>query len=310
MKQLRIGITGATGFIGMQLLQHFIEAGHSVAVLTRSPEKIDEHANVTVYSTDLAQPDTAVLSAFTASLDVLYHLAGELSNEANMQAVNVEGTGALLEAMDYSKTRLIHLSSMGIFDFKNEKITEESTKAPFNTYEKTKLAAEELIEKEEMKGLKVVVLRPSIVLGHQMKSSLLTQLLRLIRFGIDLKVGAKTYAKVVLAEDLIRALKGIGTKDSLDGQRYNFSNDIPLKTLLTHLKVAVGSRFYFPFAAKLFQLGLRLGRALGMLRISREGIAFFSSTSTISNEKIKRDLDFEFTADYRPFLQEYVTYHT
>ena len=130
MKQLRIGITGATGFIGMQLLQHFIEAGHSVAVLTRSPEKIDEHANISIFSTDLAQPDTAVLNAFTASLDMLYHLAGELYNEANMQAVNVEGTSALLEAMDYSKTRLIHLSSMGIFDFKNKKLQKKAQKHP------------------------------------------------------------------------------------------------------------------------------------------------------------------------------------
>ena len=117
MKQLRIGITGATGFIGMQLLQHFIEAGHSVAVLTRSPQKIDEHANVTVYSTDLVQPDTAVLNAFTASLDVLYHLAGELSNETHMQAVNVEGTSALLEAMDYSKNPIDSSFEYGYFRF-------------------------------------------------------------------------------------------------------------------------------------------------------------------------------------------------
>ena len=42
-----------------------------------------------------------------------------------MQAVNVEGTGALLEQRyGLFKTRLIHLSSMGIFDFKNEIITE------------------------------------------------------------------------------------------------------------------------------------------------------------------------------------------
>ena len=308
MKALRIGITGATGFIGMQLIEHFIQAGHAISVLTRSPKKIAPHSKVTVHIADLTLKNPAKLSAFTKDLDLIYHLAGELSDPTKMQAVNVKGTQYLLDAMDFNRTRFIHLSSVGIFDLTNEKITEASAMAPFNAYEQSKLAAEELIAREEKNGLKAIILRPSIVLGHQMKSSLLSQLLQLIRFRIDLNVNATTRAKVVLAEDLVRVLALFSTKNNLDGQRYNFSNDLPLKTLIEHLTEARGSRLLFPVNVELFQLGLRLGRSLGLLPISPEGIAFFSSTSTISNEKIRRDLGFEFTADYRPFVQEYVTF--
>ena len=310
MTQLRIGITGATGFIGKQLMDGFIAEGHAVSVLTRSPEKLALQDNIAVYSTDLAKPKQAVLTAFVKNLDLLYHLAGELSNPDSMQAVNVEGTRALLKQLDYSKTRFVYLSSIGIFDPLNKIFTENSPKAPLNTYEKSKLEAECALENEEKKGLKAVILRPSIVLGINMNSSLLDQLFFLIRLGIDLKLDEKVTAKVVLADDLVRALILLGKSKNIDGKRYNFSNDLPLCTLLTQLKVASNSRIIFSLSSRLFQFGLHLLRRLRILSISSEGVLFFSSESRVSSEKIINELGFEFTKDYGPFLLEYVNFRS
>ena len=115
----------------------FIAEGHAVSVLTRSPEKLALQDNIAVYSTDLAKPKQAVLTACEKP-SMLYHLAGELSNPHTMQAVNVEGTRALLKQLDYSKTRFVYLSSIGSFDPKIKYLLENSPKAPLNTYEKSK----------------------------------------------------------------------------------------------------------------------------------------------------------------------------
>ena len=120
----------------------------------------------------------------------------------------------------------------------------------------------------------------------------------MIRFGIDLKVDVKTYAKVVLAEDLIRA-EGYRTEIHWMCNAITFQMMFHLKRInaFSHNE----SKLYFPLAVKLFLLG-SLGRALGLLRIN-EGIAFFRPQVQFQR-KNKKGLGFRINA-YRPFLQEY-----
>lgn len=311
MNSIRIGLSGASGFIGQKLMQHFLDQGHEVIVISRNKNQFPQHSNLKVIEVDLSRPNPELIAEFTAQLDLLYHLAAELNDPNKMGRTNVAGTRTIVEALEGTKTLFIHLSSIGIFDFsKKAIIREDSPKNAGNPYEKTKLKAEEIIlAAQEEKKLKAVLIRPSIVVSNQMKTTLLFQLFNLIQKGVQLKLSKDVIANFVLAEDLIRALVLVGRHPKAVGQAYNFSNDVPLKTVLSLLEAQLKPKIRLRLAVGLLQQILQLLCWLKFISVSQDGIAFFSNHTRVSNEKIQRELGFEFTQQYDGFLQEYVTCH-
>ena len=304
MKQLRIGITGASGYIGQELVRLLTAQGHDLVVLSRSAKKWKQQPSLRMIEADLSQPKQEAIAAFTNDLDLLFHLAAELNQPSIMHATNVVGTQAIVDAME-KKTKLIYLSSIGIFDFnQGDTIQEDSPFHPQNEYEKSKLNAEEIIRNKI--GLKWVILRPSIILGQKMKSGLLQQLIRLYQKKLRLRVDSKVMANFVLATDVINALLLLGKEEKAIGKEYNFSNDLPLSQFLTYLEQELKVKKRVSLSAGLFQQFLKFFRFFKLVSISKDGVAFFSNTTKISSKRIKKELHFEFNADYRYFLKEYV----
>ena len=304
VKQLRIGITGASGFIGQELVRLLSAQGHDLVLLSRSAKKWKQNLAVTVIEADLSQPQPEVIANFTDNLDVVFHLAAELNKPSMMHATNVIGTQAIVNSLA-KKTTLVYLSSIGVFDFRHgNTIDEDSPFHPQNEYEKSKLAAEEIIRNQA--GLKSVILRPSIILGQKMKSGLLQQLVRLYQNKLRLKVDPKVVANFVLATDVVDALLLLGNTPKAIGQQYNFSSDLPLSQFLNYLEQALKVQKSIAIPARLFQQLLKFFRFIKLLSISRDGVAFFSNTTKIPSHKIVEELNFEFKADYRSFLKEYV----
>ena len=304
VRQLRIGITGASGFIGQELVRLLSAQGHELVVLSRSAKKWKQNSAVTVIEADLSQPKAEAIAKFTYDLDLVYHLAAELNKPSMMNATNVEGTQAIVNALA-KKTTLVYLSSIGIFDFTaGNTILEDSPFHPQNEYEKSKLAAEEIIRNKA--GLKWVILRPAIILGQQMKSGLLQQLVRLYQNKLRLKVAPEVVANFVLATDVVDALLLLGNSPKAIGQQYNFSSDLPLSQFLTLLEQALKVQKRIAIPARLFQQLLKFFRFIKLISISRDGVAFFSNTTKISSHKIVEELHFEFKTHYRSFLKEYV----
>ena len=304
VKQLRIGITGASGFIGQELVRLLSAQGHELVVLSRSAKKWKQQSSVSVIEADLSQPKAEAIAKFTHDLDLLFHLAAELNQPSKMHATNVVGTQAIVDALA-KNTKVVYLSSIGIFDFRQGiTIQENSPFHPQNEYEKSKLAAEEVIRNKA--GLKWVILRPSIILGQKMKSGLLQQLVRLYQNKLRLKVAPEVVANFVLATDVVNALLLLGTAKKAVGQEYNFSNDLPLSQFLSYLEEALKVQKRIAVPARLFQQLLKFFRFIKLISISRDGVAFFSNTTQISTNKIVKELHFEFKADYHSFLKEYV----
>lgn len=304
VKQLRIGITGASGFIGQELVRLLSAQGHELVVLSRSAKKWKHNSAVTVIEADLSQPKAEAIAKFTYDLDLVYHLAAELNKPSMMHTINVEGTQAIVNVLA-KKTTLVYLSSIGIFDFSaGNTIQENSPLHTQNEYEKSKLAAEEVILNKA--GLKWVILRPSIILGQQMKSGLLQQLVRLYQNKLRLKVAPEVVANFVLATDVVDALLLLGSTPKAVGQQYNFSSDLPLSQFLTLLEQVLKVQKRIALPARLFQQLLKFFRFIKLISISRDGVAFFSNTTQISTHKIVKELHFEFKADYHSFLKEYV----
>jgi D-erythronate 2-dehydrogenase len=129
---VHILITGAAGMIGRKLTERLgrdrglkgqqIDKLTLVDVVAPQPPA-DFAAKIATVAADLAAPATAA-SAIAARPDVIFHLAGVVSGEAELDfdkgyRVNLDGTRALLEAIravgDGYRPRLVYTSSIAVF---------------------------------------------------------------------------------------------------------------------------------------------------------------------------------------------------
>jgi nucleoside-diphosphate-sugar epimerase len=219
---LRFLLTGATGFIGLNLAERIAGAGHRVRALVRASSRVDElrRLGAELLPGDVTDPTS--LPAAVEGCEVVVHLAGLVKalDRAHYFRVNVEGTRhlALACAAARPRPRLVLVSSLaaaGPAGVRRPR-KEEDAPAPVSQYGESKLAAERIVQ--ELAGrLDATIVRPPIVYGPRDKE-LLPQLFRMARLGLIFKAGfrEKRYS-VIHVEDLCRGIlaaaergKGVG----------------------------------------------------------------------------------------------------
>lgn len=98
---MNIAVTGATGFIGRYLVHALAREGHALRVLVRpgraSAFEAPPGVRVEVHEGDLKDP--ASLHGFLTGTELLIHVASAHDHlgEAEMRAINIQGTEALLQ---------------------------------------------------------------------------------------------------------------------------------------------------------------------------------------------------------------------
>ncbi|MFO7275037.1 MAG: SDR family oxidoreductase [Bacillota bacterium] len=173
-------VTGATGFIGSQLVPYLVEQGRRVRILVRSRQKAEAVFGPLLDSLDVAEGhlgDAASLARAAEGVERVYHLASKINFQGSlrrMREINVEGTRRLLDAcVAAGVKRVVHMSSIaaGGPAVRDESgryraRTEEDEPAPLpDAYGITKLEQERLALSYQERGLEVVVVRPSAVFG-------------------------------------------------------------------------------------------------------------------------------------------------
>lgn len=190
-------LTGATGFLGMDLLAELIEQGREVIVPVRATDsehasrRLDETiarlyeepppeaAQVRALASDLQAPRLGLSDAdrdmLVSEVDAIVHCAASISfgiELAQARAINVAGVAEMLAlareiVAKGSLRRFVHVSTAyvcgrhdGVFAEQDLELGQEFR----NPYERSKHEAELLVR--DAKDLPVVVARPSIVVGH------------------------------------------------------------------------------------------------------------------------------------------------
>ncbi|MFE4698519.1 NAD-dependent epimerase/dehydratase family protein [Streptomyces sp. NPDC056738] len=168
MTPLRVLLTGATGFVGSEVLRALLRGragGRDVSVraLARTaPADGPGTPGLSWVPGDLSDPPS--LRGAARDTDVLVHLASRVSGDPEAcETVNVHGTRALLdEARRAGVARIVHLSTAAVYGPGPHRgiAVDEVSPAPVSPASVTRLAGERLALEAG-----AVVLRPGLVLG-------------------------------------------------------------------------------------------------------------------------------------------------
>ncbi len=172
-------LTGASGFIGANLVHELNARGHSVRALLRpgADRRGLEGAEFEGVSGDLG--DRGALAVAMRGCDWCFHVAASyhlwLRDYAPMYAANVEGTRNVIEAAaDAGCSRIVYTSTVGCIGLPrvvNGSVTPTDEATPVseaqmsNHYKRSKWRAEVVARELAAKGLPVVLVNPSAPVG-------------------------------------------------------------------------------------------------------------------------------------------------
>ncbi|MFB6341614.1 SDR family oxidoreductase [Saccharicrinis sp. FJH62] len=170
---MKIFVTGATGFIGKQLVLRLVDEGHEVHALFRSPEKKKElvQPGIKFFKGDILDPDS--LDKALAGCEIVFHLAAFArlwdKDPDSWYRINVTGTENVLQASKKAGVkRFILTSTAGKYGPSTDGIVTEETKrtVPYLTaYEETKDISERKAKDLANKNFEVIIVNPTRVYG-------------------------------------------------------------------------------------------------------------------------------------------------
>ncbi len=168
---MNILITGATGFIGQNLVEELAKLGiHSLFCLVRNRKKakLIEHFGVQLIYADITKKESLV-GILENKIDVVFHCAGYVKNKNHhlLHKINVLGTKNICELSSLLNVeRLVYLSSIAVVSGNPQvPLTEDLPFSATNIYGQSKIEAEKIVLECRGKGLRAVIIRPCMVYG-------------------------------------------------------------------------------------------------------------------------------------------------
>ncbi len=275
-------VTGATGFIGRNLVEQLLERDGTIYVLVRegSRGRLEELINrwgaedgrIVPVIGDLSQPLLGVsdedLDKLKGEVDHMFHLAAiydMTADEESQKVANIEGTRHMVELAEAVEAGRVHMVSSiaaaGLFKGTfHESMFDEAQDLDTNPYFRTKHDSEAVVRNECTRPWRVY--RPGIVVGHSETGEMdkidgpyyffkLIQRLRnalppwMPTIGIEGK-----NINIVPVDFVAKAMDHIAHLDGLDGQAFHLVDPNP-KTAGQVINI-------FARAAHAPQMGMRL----------------------------------------------------
>jgi len=172
-------VTGASGFIGANLVRELAARGHEVTILVRASSDLRGITGINCQRVEGDVSQRALLEKAMRGCDWCFHVAASyhlwLRDYAPMYAANVEGTRNVFEAAGAAGCRrIVYTSTVGCIGLPREingvaVPTDEATPVDGsqmkNHYKKSKWEAELVARELAAKGLPVVIVNPSAPIG-------------------------------------------------------------------------------------------------------------------------------------------------
>ena len=284
----QILVTGANGFVGRALCRALVDGGHSVTGLVRQaggcPADVHEWVNA---GKDFEGVKTGWPQGLR--LESAVHLAARVhvlnddaaDPDAAFHATNVDGTLRIAEAaLHNGARRFVFVSSIKAVaeSDSGRALREDDPPAPQDAYGRSKYAAEQaLLRFGEETGLDIVIVRPPLVYGPEVRANFL-RLMDAVWKGIPLPLGSvRTKRSLVYVDNLADALARCATDPRAAHQCFHVAdgNDPTVarlaRSLGTHLErparlVSVPTS-WLRLAGRLTRRSPQIERLVGSLQV-------------------------------------------
>lgn len=266
MQQLRILVTGASGFVGRYLCDDLQQHGYMVtgvvrrAVASEGAIRGPALAADSDWSTLLAGKELVVHTA--ARVHVMNET--EVDPLAAFRAVNVAGTLSLArQAASAGVKRFVFLSSIkvnGEMTLPGQPFTETVLMPPADPYGLSKYEAElALLELATQTEMEVVIIRPPLIYGPGVKANF-ARMLKWVRAGIPLPLAAVDNRRSLLGlGNLCDFIRCVLTHPTAANQVFLVSDgeDVSTSTLLRMIgEVAGRPARLFAVPSSMLRLGM------------------------------------------------------
>ena len=315
---MRAFVTGATGLLGNNLVQHLLSQGHEVKGLVRSREKAQR-----VFSNrdvEFVTGDMSDISSFAASLkgcDTLFHTAAYFreyyqpgDHKPILEKINVQGTIDLLIAAEKNGLRkAVHVSSSGVIGLKPDGSPGNEDTLPdehstSNLYFASKISAELAIGRFlKERTLPVVMILPGWMWGPgdwapTGSGQLVLDYLKQKLPGIIDGGGSTVDARDVARATLVAADRGHSGERYIVGGRYlDFGDIIAILERVTGVpapnrKIPYGLSLAVGFASETW------ARVTGKSAlVTVEAVKTMHAKKAVASDKAITEL----SAEFRPF---------
>lgn len=296
-----VAITGANGFIGSIVARRLIADGVAVRAIVRPGADMTrlDALPITVVEADVLDPRT--LRRVFAAADGVVHAVGKLGQvgvpEDEYHVLHVGGTRHVLDAIAAldERPRILYISSPGVLGPIDGDVSADETfpLAPSNAYERSKAAAEMMVQRYIDK-LPIVIGRPEFVYGpgdtHVL--GLFKAVQRGAFFYVDSGLARchPTYADDA-ADGLVRALRS-----GKPGDIYHIAGPHPTTFFQLARDLADALAVMPPSISLPRGTALRAAGALERISkqppLSRDAVAFFADDRHFSWQKAQRELGY------------------
>ena len=299
-------VTGATGFIGRQLVTRLRDEGAYVRGVARSPGASDAN--------ELARVDLVTLDRDSPLLDgieIVFHLAAKTHDlhdaagaESEYRRINVDATTRLLGLKGSDALRrVVFVSSVKAIDEGNGVPADERTRpAPSTMYGRSKLEAEQIVSsKAAERGVESVCLRFPLVYGPGQPGNLQRMIVAIKhgRFPPPPREGNRR--SMLHVDNAVAALVLAAAHPAAAGQTYFVTDARPYSTreIYDTVREALGlppARLAMPrWVFESVALGGDLARTLTGKRIGfdSEALQKLLGSAVYRIDKIQRELGYE-----------------
>ena len=246
---MRFLLTGATGFLGRQLLRRLIEQGHEVLAISRQEQP--EIAELPKTSRlQWVQRDIRERILVEKGMDVAIHVAGLIGTAetplSDYLEHNAIGTRNVLDAARRAGvSKFIYLSSLSIYgDIQSEVVDEDTPRSNPDFYGLTKYIGEELV-REHATTMRTLCLRLPGILSKPECGPWLSQVLGRAQSGepIEYFNPEAPFNSALDRDDLAEFIASLANREWMGHEVITLgaSEAMPVRELLEFLLAQAGS---------------------------------------------------------------------
>ncbi|MBL0156908.1 MAG: NAD-dependent epimerase/dehydratase family protein [Bryobacterales bacterium] len=307
-------VTGATGFVGLHLIDSLLNRNVQVRALTRDIARCNQlrDRGVELVCGDLSEPQ--VFENCLQGIDTVFHTAAIMGPPTLpwelFRSVNADGTRSLMrDAVRAGVARFVHVSTVAVTGGSSDgrPVSEDGKLDPRGRYALSKLEAEQIVKEEGDGRLGWVIARPTWVYGARSPSTV--KLFGLIAQRRMVLIGnAANENQPIAVDDLIEALLQCGTCAGVESRTYHLAGPRPIRTsdMCASIARAMG------VAAPHIRIPMALARmaaavcetclpvSMRKLPIDSQKLEFFRARHTYSLERAAAELAWRPATEFEP----------